>query len=170
MKYSAVLVVVLILLSIAALPGCGSSPAPGSVVGDPVMPPPAEHATPESAARAYLDWVSFAYRMVNSEIATPVMTAEEWVAVDAYIQLNRQEGRAIEQSLISFEVRSQSAETTSAVLAAREEWLYRYFSVDTLAYESEPIRASYETTYTLVLEDRGWLVADVEAAPLTELE
>lgn len=170
MRLSRIFIVVMLALCVVAVPGCGSPPAPGAIVGDPVMPPPADHATPEAATRSYLEWVSFAYRMANSEIATPVMTAEEWVAVDAYVQLNRQEGRAIEQSLVSFEVRSQSAETTSAVLAAREEWLYRYFSVDTFEYQSEPIRASYETTYTLVQEPRGWIVADVEATPLTELE
>lgn len=119
--------------------------------------------TPDSAVRSYIDWVSFSYRMANSEIPTATMTADEGVRVDSYIQLNRIDGKGIEQQLDSLEVTSVSEEASSAVVCAQETWKYRYFSLATLEYLSEPLSASYETTYTLVLDTNGWLVDHVEA-------
>lgn len=154
------------VLAIAVVLAAGCSPsAPDTTerVGDPVEPAPHDLSTPESAVRSYLDWVSFSYRMANSEIPLATMTAAESVRVDAYIQLNRMEGKGLDQSLESFEVRTASAEATSAVVAASELWRYRYFSLDTLRYLSEAANASYETTYTVVLEADGWRVDRVEA-------
>ncbi|GAB4284745.1 MAG: hypothetical protein Kow0067_06860 [Coriobacteriia bacterium] len=118
----------------------------------------------------YLDWVSFSYRMANSDIATPAMTADEWVRVDAYIEFNRQQGRGIEQELVRFETRDRSVEATRATIAASESWRYRYFSLDSLAYTSELLEASYDTTYTLVRDAAGWLVTRVEASPIGAVE
>ena len=142
--------------------------APGTDLGtanDPVAPAPHDLATPESAVRSYLDWVSFSYRMANSEIPTATMTPEEGVRVDAYIQLNRMQGRGIDQKLVSFEVRSVSEGATNALLAVTETWQYRYFSLETLEYLTGVLSASYETTYTLVRSEAGWLVDSVEATP-----
>src|SRR5574340_859099 len=93
------------LLVLATAGGCSdpSGQRAGSV-GDAVQPAPQDLSTPESAVRSYLDWVSFAYRMANSDIPTATMTPEEGVRVDSYIQLNRTEGKGIEQSLTAFEV------------------------------------------------------------------
>ncbi|MHB1135887.1 MAG: hypothetical protein ACYCXR_03315 [Coriobacteriia bacterium] len=134
-----------------------------NIAADPVAPAPWDLATPESSVRSYLNWVSFSYRMANSEIPTATMTPAEGVRVDAYIQLNRTEGKGLEQHLESIEFSPVSEDSTSAVLAAREEWTYRYFSLDTLDYLSELTRTSYETTYTLVKDAPGWLVDRVEA-------
>ncbi|MHB1016876.1 MAG: hypothetical protein ACYC2X_03155 [Coriobacteriia bacterium] len=133
------------------------------IAADPVAPAPWDLTTPELAVRSYLDWVSFSYRMANSEIPTATMTPGESVRVDSYIQLNRMEGKGLEQALESIELMPVSEDASSAVLTAREEWAYRYFSLETLEYLSELTRESYETTYTLVKDAPGWLVDRVEA-------
>lgn len=154
----------------AALAGCRTEDPAPSKVGEAVPPVPWNLADPESAVRSYLDWVAFSYRMANSEIPTATMTAGEAVRVDAYIQLNRIEGKGIEQSLDSFELTSKSLEASSAVVTTRESWRYRYFSLDTLAYLSEELTASYETTYTLMMGTAGWLVDRVEASSEEEVQ
>lgn len=154
------------LLTVA---GC-SAPEPHQLVGEPIVPTALDLSTPEASVDTYLAWTSFSYRMANSEIATQAMTAEEWVGVDSYIEKNRQEDKGIEQFLTSFDIRSNTTQESTATVAALEEWDYRYFSLDTLAYVSDPLTASYETTYTLVLVGQEWFVHDVEARPLTPLE
>lgn len=139
------------------------SPALGEVPA-PVTPEPYDLRTPESAVRSYLDWISYSYRMADSSIPAATMTPEESVRVDAYIQFNLMDGKGIEQSIENMEVRSVSEEATTAVVAAREDWTYRYFSLDTLRYLTEPLAVSYETTYTLIKGDTGWLVDRVEAS------
>lgn len=163
-----VLVAVLAVV-IAVAVGCDSA-TPPSTVGEAVAPEPWDLTTPESAVRSYLDWVSFSYRMADSEIATPTMTAGESVRVDSYIQLNRIDGRGIEQFLDSLEITSVSPDASVATVTARESWRYRYFSLETLEYLSEEYTASYDTTYTLVTGPEGWLVDAVEAAPDAEVQ
>lgn len=157
------------LLAAVVVGGCDNTPALGTV-GEAVAPAPWDLAAPETAVRSYLDWVSFSYRMANSEIPTATMTAEEGVRVDSYIQLNRIEGRGIEQFLDLLEITSVSQEASAAVVTARESWRYRYFSLDTLRYLTEEYTVSYDTTYTLVARPEGWLVDRVEASPDTEVQ
>lgn len=169
-KLRLALVVVIAVLVLATL-GCdGEGAQPADSVGEALQPAPWDLTTPESAVRSYLDWVSFSYRMANSEIPTATMTPEEGVRVDSYIQLNRIDGKGIEQSLESFEITSVSQETTTAVVTAREAWRYRYFSLETLKYVSEELKASYETTYALVAQSGAWLVDGVEATPEGEVK
>ncbi len=162
-------IVVVLLAAMFAVAGC-SAPAPTDLVGEPQIPTGLDLTTPEASVSTYLAWTSFAYRMANSEVATPAMTAEEWVGVDSYVEKNRQEGKAIEQYLTSLEIRSNTTQESTATIAAREEWEYRYFSLDTLGYVSDSLAASYETTYTVVLVGSEWFVHDVEARPLTPVE
>lgn len=157
------------LVGLFVIAGC-STPEPLQSVSEPTPPSSLDLSTPEASVRTYLEWTSFSYRMANSEIATPAMTAEEWVGVDSYIEKNRQEGKGIEQFLASLEIRSDTTQESAATVATLEDWDYRYFSLDTLAYVSDPLTASYETTYTLVLVGQEWFVHDVEARPLTPLE
>lgn len=162
--------VCVVVAAVLALPGCSGEPAITGTAADPVVPAAWDLSTPESAVRSYLDWVSFSYRMANSDIPTATMTPAESVRIDAYIQLNRMDGRGLEQALTGFEVTSVSEEETSAVLTARETWDYRYFALDGLAYLTSPLQASYETTYTLLAGPDGWLVDRVEARSLGEVE
>jgi hypothetical protein len=149
--------------------GCGTT----TVETAPRPTPPAapDLATPDAAVRSYLDWTTFAYRMANSELATLTCTPDWGVHIDSYIQLNRQEKqRGIDQLLTGFEKRAESTEGTRAVLAAHEEWDYRYFALAGERYVSPVYKASYDTTYTLVSDGVRWLVDDVAATPLTPLK
>jgi hypothetical protein len=162
----------LLLFALVSLVGCGAEDPP-DVSGSPatpVEPAPPDFATPESAVTTYLDWITYAYRIADSDVATAVMTPWEHVRVDSYIELNRQQGRAIDQELLLFEVRSSESEDGTATVAVREEWTYRYFSLETGDYISEPLTASYDTTYTVVREDERWLVDSVDAEPLAPVE
>lgn len=146
------------------LAGCHKASAPAKPkVGQAVAPAAWNLATPEQAVHSYLDWVSFSYRMANSDIPSATMTPGEAVRVDSYIELNKQQGQGIEQKLDAFTVRSQSEKGARATLAASEKWSYRYFSLTTLEYASGVLQASYDTTYTLVRDKTGWLVDSVEA-------
>jgi len=152
-------------------PSSAEPEAPAAVqAAEAVAPAPWDLSTPETAVRSYLDWVSFSYRMANSDIPTATMTAEEAVRVDSYIQLNRMEGKGIEQSLDSIELVPVSQDASTAVVAAVEVWRYRYFSLDTLEYLSEEYRASYDATYTLVAAPEGWLVQRVEVSSGDEVQ
>lgn len=155
-------------LALVRCTGDGSGAA--ETVAEAVAPSPWDLSTPESAVRSYLDWVTFSYRMANSEIPTATMTPEEGVRVDSYIQLNKQSDRGIAQDLESFKVTGVTQETSAAVLTAQESWSYRYFSLSTLKYLSDPLAASYDSTYTLVADPRGWLVDKVEVTPNGEVK
>lgn len=163
---AALLIVAASLVTLAM--ACGGEPAES--VPEPVAPAPWDLSTPESAVRSYLDWVSFSYRMANSQIPSATMTPEEGVRVDAYIQLNRIEGQGIEQFLESFETASVTTEASSAVVVSRESWRYRYFSLDSLEYLTEDLFASYDATYTLVPGEAGWLVDAVKVTPHDEVK
>lgn len=121
------------------------------------------------AVLSYLDWVSFSYRMVNSELSTMTMSPREAVRVDAYIERNRQENRGIEQRVTSFEERSFSQEESQSVIAATEEWEYRYFTISPLAYSSPQYEITYDSTYTVVPTESGWAVDSVEVTPRGEV-
>jgi hypothetical protein len=162
--------VVIAALSFAVpVAACSPTDADDSVA-EAVAPAPWDLSTPESAVRSYLEWVSFSYRMANSDIPTATLTPAEGVRVDSYIQLNRMDGKGIEQAIESFEVRAVDEAPDSAIVTARESWRYRYFSLETLTYVSDLLRASYDSTYTLVPADEGWIVDRVEVTPLGEVQ
>lgn len=166
----------LLILSVALcaallLAGCARPEVAVETVGEPRLPARVDRSTPEGAVRAYLDGISYAYRMANSSAATDTMTPYEHVRVDAYVELNRQEGRALEQELTVFEVRGQESTDATATVATYEEWVYRYFSIDTLEYLSEEATASYEATYTVLWQpDSLWLVDKVDVTTLGEVK
>lgn len=108
--------------------------------------------------------------MANSEAATLTHTPYEGVRVDSYIELNRQKGQGIEQTLTAFESRVAESEEPTSLVATREQWSYRYFSLETLEYLTQSLVASYEVTYTVVRQPDGrWLVDSVDARPLGEV-
>ncbi len=127
---------------------------------------PPRLATPEESVRTYLEYVTLAYRMANSEATTRTATDYENVRIDAYIELNREKGQGIEQRLLSFASGVPSSTADTATVTAKETWEYRYFDLRTLAYVSEPTKASYDATYTVVRQPDGrWLVDAVKAEP-----
>lgn len=123
--------------------------------------------SPESAVRSYLDWVSYAYRIGESAVATPTMSASQEVRVDSYTQLNLQNGKLLDQTLSSITFRKATIKGTRALLPVRENWTYRYVSIKTAGQTLEgPYSASYDTTYTVVKTKRGWVVDTVAVKPL----
>lgn len=149
-----------------AEPAKRSSEFPDSGPGAPKSPAPVVNADPESAVRSYLGWITLAYRILNSDVASPTFTPEEEVRVNSYVEFNRQQGRAIDQRLVEFRVVELESVGSTATLAAREVWHYRYISTQTGEYSGESHAVSYDTTYTVVSDAAGgWRVASVQASP-----
>jgi len=164
----------LVVLLAVAVPLTGCAEATDSVAPQgparAIQPDPADLATPEAAVASYLDWISYAYLISDSSVATQTMTAWEGVRVDSYVELNRQQGRGIEQSLTQFQVTAVSSAEPTSTIQTNEEWEYRYFDPETFEYLSDSLSASYEAIYTLILDGERWLVDSVEATPLSEVQ
>lgn len=127
--------------------------------------------TPENAVRSYLDWVSYAYRIGESQVATPTMTSYQEVRVDAYTQMQLQKSRLLDQTLESIAFGAPSQGATSTLLPAREKWSYRYVSIKVADQTLEgPYTAEYDTVYTLVSTERGWVVDAIAVTPLSEIK
>lgn len=117
--------------------------------------------------RSYLDWTSFAYRMLDSDLASKTLTPDEGVRVDSYIELLKEKGRGIEQHLTSFDVVGISTEGSRTLVATKETWAYRYVSVDGKAYVTPRYTTSYDSTYTVIERPPdGWVVDGVAAKAL----
>lgn len=180
------LVAVAFLLSVsAASAGCSpavtaptASPAPpasampsfDATVGTKVpraatVPRRPDLRTPESAVRSYLDWISYAYRVGESDLASSAADPYEMVRVDSYVQLNLESGRAIHQVLRDLEVKSVRAREHTATVAVTESWRYRYIDIKAGAYSSPVYSVTYDSTYTVVETAGAWLVSRVQATP-----
>jgi hypothetical protein len=169
--YIGVLLSVALTCAALTLTGCGGDDAADESIGGEVatqVPPPAspDLSTPENAVRSYLDWTTFAYRMLNSDVVTATTDPWEYVRVDSYIELNRQQDRGLEQILDALEIVTVSEEETTTLVVTREDWSYRYFSVETLTYSTEWYQTSYEATYTVSQAEQGWVVTGVDATAL----
>ena len=128
--------------------------------------------SPESAVRSYLDWVSYAYRITESSVATPTMSDKQEVRVDSYVQYNLEKSQILDQSLLSITFGQPSAGATSTILPAKEHWSYRYVSLDQVGKTLRgPFTADYETTYTVVKNKKGdWVVDSVQAKAIGQIK
>lgn len=127
--------------------------------------------TPEEAVRSYLDWVSYAYRIGDSNVATPTMSPYQVVRVDAYNQNNLQKERLLDQQLESLEFGQADIQEATAVLPAKEKWSYRYVSIKEADATLEgPYTAEYETTYHLTKTDVGWVVDNIDVKAIGEVK
>jgi len=134
-------------------------------------PKPWVLATPDSAVRSYLDWTSYAYRITESIVATPTMSAGQEVHVDSYIQLNLQKSQLIDQSLESITFGKPSVEGTHTLVPVKEKWSYRYVSTKEVGKTiAGPYSASYDSTYTLVKSGKDWIIDSVEAKAIGEVK
>ena len=164
----------LVLLAVAmGIAGCDSRQP--SSVSDSVQPGnapvPADLTRPESAVASYLDWTAYAYRLGESDVATRTMSPQEEVRVNAYVQLNHEQGRRIAQVLTTFRPRVASIVGTRAAVGVYEVWKYRYLSADGMRAISSTYTAAYETTYTVIqLQPNTWVVDSVEVRPLGDVE
>lgn len=134
-------------------------------------PEPWDLSTPESAVRSYLDWVSYAYRTTESEVASLTQSPYQLVRTDAYIQSNLQQERLLDQSLVSITFGEVVIDGETATLPAKEEWTYRYVSIVEAGKTLQgPLTASYETTYTLVKGELGWVVDNIDVTTIGEVQ
>jgi len=165
------LAAIALILLVSSAAGCGIA-SNDSVAPDPAAPPQAVRLdTPQDAVRSYLEWISYAYRIGDSDVASPTLTPDEAVRVDAYVQYNAQQGRSISQQLDSLELRVAEQTEATATVTAQERWTYRYLSLDTAQYSGPTNTASYDTTYTVIKgEDGLWRVSSVEAAARGKVE
>jgi hypothetical protein len=188
-------VVALFCLSLLAMSGCskagtgagsnttGSAETTSGMSGHMAGPPVEVHisqttidnspaawvlTTPKSAVRSYLAWVSYAYRIGQSQVATPTMTAREELPMDSYCQYNLEKGRLLDETLKSITFGAASTGTTSTLLHAKESWTYSYLSVkEGNPKIGGPYSIDYETTYTVVKNEKGeWLVDAAQAKAL----
>ncbi|MEI8080476.1 MAG: hypothetical protein WCI74_01340 [Actinomycetes bacterium] len=136
-----------------------TTPNPGQ------QPPPPALQDPRTAVYSYQLWISYAYRVLNSDVASRTFDSEEEVRVNSYVMYNFQEGRAIDQRLLVANVKAWESQGSTATVAMHEEWAYRYISTATGKYTSPVQNASYETTYTLIRLNDNWVVHSVQAAP-----
>jgi hypothetical protein len=159
-------------LAVLGITGCaptaqdsGAIPA----VVPPVVPKEADLGSPERAVKSYTDWISFAYRVLDSEVATHTFTPHEEVRVNSYVQYNRIEGRGIEQFLADADYEQLKSRGATATLVGDEFWRYRYFDIEETRYLTGPLEASYDVTYTVVRQTDGrWLVDKVDVNRLDE--
>jgi hypothetical protein len=177
-RYDGFVVALAVALLMVVLVGCAASPptaplAASGTVPSATAPPPPVLSTPAHAVRSYLGWTSYGYRVANSDVASPTMSGLEGVRVDSYVQLNKEQRRSIDQSLTGFAKVTESVVATRVVITAREDWRYRYLSVDGTRALTPYYRVSYDTTYTLIRSPRNkhvWIVDVVEATPLGEVK
>lgn len=155
------------LLASLAVCGCtGARPTYSDKVTEAVVPQAPNLMSPQEAVEAYTDWISYAYRVLDAQVATPTMTPDEQVRVDAYVEYNREKARAIEQTLLDADYTTlPSATATSALVVGSERWTYRYIAADASRYLTVPAQASYEVTYAVLSQPGdGWVVDRVEVA------
>ncbi|MEI8083464.1 MAG: hypothetical protein WCI74_16630 [Actinomycetes bacterium] len=152
--------------SVEATPGTfpATTPKPGE------QPPPPALNDPRTAVYSYQLWISYAYRVLNSDVASRTFDPSEEVRVNSYVMYNFQEGRAIDQRLLVATVKSSESQGSTATVAMHEEWVYRYISTQTGKYTTPALNASYETTYTLVRQNDDWVVHSVEATAGTAVK
>jgi hypothetical protein len=138
-----------------------TTPEPGS------PPPPPALNDPRKAVYSYLLWISYAYRVLNSNVASRTFDPYEEVRVNSYVQYNFLQGRAIDQKILAANLKSMASKGDTATVALHEEWAYRYISTETGKYTSPVNNVAYETTYTVVRLNGDWVVHSVEATSST---
>lgn len=134
-----------------------TTPLPGQ------QPPPPALKDPRTAVYSYLLWISYAYRVLNSDVASKTFDPYEEVRVNSYVMYNLQEGRAIDQRLLDAKLKDWESKGDTATVSMSESWVYRYISTKTGKYATPAMNASYDTTYTVVKIKNDWVVHSVEA-------
>jgi hypothetical protein len=144
---------------------------PKTAPSAPQAPPPPMLRSPQTSVYSYLLWISYSYRILNSDVATMAFSPYEEVRVNSYVELNKEQGRAIDQRLVEFKIKGVQTKDNTATVTAEESWAYRYIDTRTLKYSSDVLRAAYDTTYTVVENaKKQWLVDKVEATPRGEVK
>lgn len=112
--------------------------------------------------RSYLDGITYSYRIGVSDVASQTMSGAELVRVDAYIELNRQQGRSIEQTLTAIEFGKVTGVEPTLTVEATEDWVYRYVAADGSTSANDELSAAYAAEYTVIREGETWKVDSVK--------
>lgn len=174
--FAAGLLVAVLVVTAVLVAGCqpGGTPSKPAVQapGRPVVPPPPMLRDPKSSVYSYLLWITYAYRIADSDVATMAFSPYEEVRVNSYVQLNKEQGRALDQTLTAIQFKAVRTQGPTATVGAHEEWRYRYIDMKTGRYNTDEFQAIYETTYTVVFypDKKAWLVDSVEASATTPLQ
>lgn len=118
--------------------------------------------TPKQAVTAYLSAIPEAYFSLEVTAVAPFVTERQEVREDSYIELNRQEGKALEMTLLSYrvlEAPEPSDDGTSAVVRTDETWRWRYWDVQTRKPSTGWATTTYRMEYSVERHGSGWLVA-----------
>lgn len=171
---SVLIALALVVAGLTTIAGCSTGTKPvatnaKSELTPPFVPPPPVLTNPVAAVRSYLYWISYAYRVADSSVASRTFDNYEEVRVSSYVEYNNEQNRAIEQMLVKW----TSGKVTyrgegTATVPAHESWTYRYIFIPKRTYETTvPYTASYDTTYTVVRGSDGlWRVHQVDARPI----
>lgn|GEM_PF-2684805 len=130
------------------------------------LPTEMKQSTPEEAVETYWEWLTYSYRYMESDIASPTMTPDLAQRVSYYITMNAADRKALNQRLDSFEVLQSDVEDVLATVTTRETWTFNYLSLDTGTFD-EPVTEEYQVKYTVLLVDGYWRVQSVNADYLT---
>lgn len=118
--------------------------------------------TPKQAVAAYLSAAADAYFSLETSVVAPYVTEEQEVREDAYVELNRQQGQALEMELAAFSVLAAdnpSVQATTAAVRTSETWRWRYWSLATRKPSTAWATTTYQVQYALERRGSGWLVA-----------
>ena len=119
----------------------------------------ADLTTPENAVRSYLDFSSYAYRTreVRGRLADDGARGAR-LGSTAYIELDRQRGRKIDQQLDVDHVRRGRAQGADQQLVpAQEKWTYRYVDPSPARTRARPRRrASTRRIRSSAAPRAGW--------------
>ncbi|MCX8007699.1 MAG: hypothetical protein N3B11_06255 [Coriobacteriia bacterium] len=118
--------------------------------------------TPKQAVTSYLAAIPDAYYSLEVTVVAPFVTERQEVREDAYIELNRQKGQALEMQLVAFQVLQDadpSTDATMAVIRTAEAWRWRYWGLSSRQPSTKWVTTRYEVEYSLERMGRGWLVA-----------
>jgi hypothetical protein len=168
----AVILIALTAFGCAVIGSPGGTPVSETPAASerPVQPPAWVLKTPQSAVRSYIDWVSYAYLIGESDVATLTMGSYEEVRVNSYIELNKEKSQRLRQKLVSISFGKQGVEGTLTVVPTKERWEYSYLSLDLKKSLSPTYTASYDATYSLAPKNGGWVVESVAAKELGEVK
>lgn len=155
-------------------------------------PPPMLDRDPRTSVYSYLLWISYAYRILSSDVATSTFTPWEEVRVNSYVALNKLEKkRALDQVIVKLEFKGEPRITDDtstvtgidleqakppyskvAIVPAVETWKYRYIDIKTGRYAGPWYDVTYDSTYTVVFDEsrKAWLVHQVDATPRGEVK
>jgi hypothetical protein len=160
-------VIVLFLLILFSIGTIGCSAPVRDLEADIPTPLDTKQSTPQEAIESYLAWLTYAFRNMDSEVATPTMTPDLAQRTAYYITMNAADEKALNQRLDSLTFVQVEVQDTVATVKTNETWTFNYLSLRTGNFD-EPQVVRYEATYTVLMIDGIWRVQSVDVKSLDD--